>query len=218
MVAIQTLRSYGLTYEEIAAEVGCTRRQVQRACQNRQNEDYRRPGPRGALSPNQIDELENFVRSSPMGRSMSFLELSMNDAFAHWGVSEHVIRRSLRTRGYRRCVSQLKPSLGEVNRRKRLLFAQTHSNWTYEDWRKVLWTDESWVSGGRHTRTWVTRRVNVLSNSCDSILTLRLRLMKFLTRGVLHLVISEEIAGWCGAASTARTKVLFYFGNQAGAV
>jgi len=27
-----------------------------------------------------------------------------------------------------------------------------------EQWYEILWTDETWVTGGRHTRTWVTRR------------------------------------------------------------
>jgi len=25
-----------------------------------------------------------------------------------------------------------------------------------EQWYKILWTDETWITGGRHTRTWVT--------------------------------------------------------------
>ena len=27
-----------------------------------------------------------------------------------------------------------------------------------EQWYEILWTDETWVTGGRHTRTWVTHR------------------------------------------------------------
>ena len=36
-----------------------------------------------------------------------------------------------------------KPSLRSVNRAKRLKSAKEHKNWTEEDMRKVLWTDES---------------------------------------------------------------------------
>jgi len=33
-----------------------------------------------------------------------------------------------------------------------------HVDWTLDQWYKILWTDETWITGGRHTRTWVTRR------------------------------------------------------------
>ena len=28
---------------------------------------------------------------------------------------------------------------------------------TIEQWYQILWTNETWITGGRHTRTWVTR-------------------------------------------------------------
>jgi transposase len=27
-----------------------------------------------------------------------------------------------------------------------------------DQWYQILWIDETWITGGRHTRTWVTRR------------------------------------------------------------
>jgi transposase len=36
-----------------------------------------------------------------------------------------------------------KPWLSKVNQRKRLAWAKDHSTWTSDDWRKVLWSDES---------------------------------------------------------------------------
>lgn len=38
------------------------------------------------------------------------------------------------------------PLLSPANRRKRFAFAMQHRDWTVEDWKKVLWTDESAVS------------------------------------------------------------------------
>ena len=160
IIAIQTLKRYGLKQNEIAAEVGCTRRQVQSAVRPLKSIGSRPPGPKPRLSTEQIDVLEEFVRSSPEGRTMSFLELSMHNQFAHWNCSEQLIRKALKTRGYKRYVARAKPPLTAVNKAKRLTFAHAHASWTHADWRRVLWTDESWVSGGRHTRTWVTRKVD----------------------------------------------------------
>ena len=84
IIAIQTLRRHGLKQNEIAAEVGCTRRQVQNAVRPSKSIGGRPPGPKPRLSTEQINVLEEFVRSSPGERTMSFLELSMHNQFAHW--------------------------------------------------------------------------------------------------------------------------------------
>ena len=39
-------------------------------------------------------------------------------------------------------------------------WTQEHANWIQEPWNSILWTDETrtLITGGRHTRTWITRR------------------------------------------------------------
>ena len=78
ITTIQTLKRYGLKQSEIAAEVGCTRRQVQNAVRPSKSIGSRPSGPKLRLSTEQIDVPEEFVRSSPEGRTMSFLEQSMH--------------------------------------------------------------------------------------------------------------------------------------------
>jgi hypothetical protein len=41
----------------------------------------------------------------------------------------------------------------------RLEWAEQHVNWELWQWWRVLWSDETWVTGGRHHRRWVTRKV-----------------------------------------------------------
>jgi hypothetical protein len=45
--------------------------------------------------------------------------------------------------GYKSCHAAKKPWLREANRVKRLQWAQAHRNWTPDQWRSVLWSDES---------------------------------------------------------------------------
>ena len=51
-----------------------------------------------------------------------------------------------------------KPPISVTNQAIRLAWAQEHLTWNDEDWKRVLWTDETWVNPGRHTKTRVTRK------------------------------------------------------------
>jgi hypothetical protein len=59
-------------------------------------------------------------------------------------ISERTIRRILvDVGGLKSRKAAKKPFLSEKNRLKRLRWARDHINWTYDDWKKVLWSDES---------------------------------------------------------------------------
>ncbi|KAI0994009.1 hypothetical protein K3495_g14174 [Podosphaera aphanis] len=64
----------------------------------------------------------------------------------------------MKKRGYTRSIAASKSPLSPENLRKRYDFGRNHLHWEKEDWMRVLWTDESWVTDGRHTRCWITRK------------------------------------------------------------
>jgi hypothetical protein len=82
--------------------------------------------------------------------------LVVQGPFCHWGVSHKVIRRALKKRGFRRYVSLSKPPLSPANIAKRLAFAIEHLDWTKDQWKRVLYTDETWATG-YHRKYYVTR-------------------------------------------------------------
>ena len=86
---------------------------------------------------------------------MSYLALAQR--LEHWEISEYTIRYALIGRGYARYVALAKPPLSDDNKRIRLAWAEAHVSWGIEEWRVILWTDETWVTGGRHRKCWVTR-------------------------------------------------------------
>ena len=79
--------------------------------------------------------------------------------FSRTLVSVRVIEREMKKRGYTRRIAASEPPLSPENVRKRDDFVRHHLHWEKEDWMRVLWTDESWVTDGRHTRCWITRKV-----------------------------------------------------------
>ncbi|KAI0995682.1 hypothetical protein K3495_g12497 [Podosphaera aphanis] len=111
------------------------------------------------LSSEQVDEIEAFVVSSPEHRQLTCFELAYAH-FSHFGVSEKVIQGAISRRGYARRIAASKPPLSAENKKKRLEFATQHLHWNTEGRMRVLWIDETWVTGGRHSRIWITRKVS----------------------------------------------------------
>jgi transposase len=57
--------------------------------------------------------------------------------------SVHTIRRRLVEGGYPARKARKKPLLNKKQKKGRLIWAKDHRHWTVEQWRKVLWSDES---------------------------------------------------------------------------
>ena len=74
--------------------------------------------------------------------------------------SVSTVKRRLRAAGLKGRVAARKPLLRCQNKTERLSWATKHRHWTTEDWKKVLWTDESKLKiFGSSRRIFVHRRV-----------------------------------------------------------
>lgn len=156
-IEIRTLRRIEWTHQAIADHLGITIRQVEHSLSTPHVTPKKKTGRKPILSEEQINQIEIFVCSSQTGRLMSYLHLATGP-FSDYGVTEYAIRRALRVRGYSRCVARAKPPLSPENRRIREQWALEHVNWSREQWCMILWSDETWVTGGRHRKQWVTRK------------------------------------------------------------
>ena len=58
-------------------------------------------------------------------------------------ISRRTAQRRLHERNYKKCLKTRKPFVSNVNRRKRLKFAKLYRHWTVDQWKKVVWSDES---------------------------------------------------------------------------
>ncbi len=57
-------------------------------------------------------------------------------------ISERTTHRTLKQMGYSSRRPHRVPLLSAKNRKQRLQFTQVHQNWTVEDWKNVVWSDE----------------------------------------------------------------------------
>lgn len=142
---IEVLRNLGKTHREIARIVGVSKTGV-------------------VTTLKRFAETESFVDKKRSGRPKKttasderlLLRLSQRDRFKTAPdlraevnksltkpISVMTVSRILNKNGIFGRVAARKPLLRKVNMQKRLVFAKKHKDWTVEDWKSVLWTDES---------------------------------------------------------------------------
>jgi len=61
-------------------------------------------------------------------------------------ISERTVRRALHKENVHSRIPRRKPFISAINKAKRLAWAMERRHWTVEDWKKVVWTDESTFS------------------------------------------------------------------------
>jgi transposase len=154
---VQTLRNFGVSYDQIVAQLGLTYDQVGHACRAPNVTPKKRSGRPSLLNPEQIEELIAFVTSSKASRRMPYSKIPLA---LGWDCSEYAIRYALRNAGFKRYVAYRKPPITEKNRQLRLNDALERIHWPLERYHEILWTDETWVTAGTHRKVWVTRRQN----------------------------------------------------------
>lgn len=147
-----------LTKAQIAAKTGYTPKQIRNALLN-ETPQFESRGRRPFLSEDHTDTLIDYVTTSKEGRRASWQALA-RIALSFFGIliGWVAIRNAFHRRGFKRYHARLKPPISETNRKKRLAWAEEHKDWTIEQWRMILWSDETWVTGGSHRKVWVTRR------------------------------------------------------------
>ena len=75
-------------------------------------------------------------------------------------VCSQTLRNNLKKAGMRPVVKRKRPLLQKRHIRDRLDFAESHKEWTLEDWKKVLWSDETKINRlGSDGRTYVWKDV-----------------------------------------------------------
>ena len=83
-------------------------------------------------------------------------------------VSSSTVRRRLHDIGFSACIPARKPFISEKNRLKRLEFFSDFKNWGIEEWKDIIWSDESrfklYHSDGR-LKVWRQRNEKFL-NEC----------------------------------------------------
>ena len=123
-------------------------------------EDAPRSGRPKKCTPEVEEEVIKIISKNSTTRQLSTdMIASMLTPLVKGGISARSVHRILRRRGYKPCKQTSKPGLTAENKLTRLKWCLEHKDWKLEDWKKVIWSDETSVTwGGQRGRIRVWRR------------------------------------------------------------
>lgn len=144
-VKIVTLRDEGFTLREITSRTGANRRKIQRVCKKFRETGSFEDRPRTGRPPLLNERKKRTIAQILRKGEASTAESIRKEAKAHHEieVSRDTIARTLKSFGYVARIKVKKPGLTVQQKKERLTWARNHSSWTSEDWRNVVWSDET---------------------------------------------------------------------------
>jgi transposase len=143
--AIQALLEQGLSLREVASKVNVHYSTVSRIKNNIKNNGEfvkkHRHGRKRLLSEREDRIIAKIINSGEASNAVEAQDL-FNKRF-NLNLSINTIRRSLNRSGLVSRVKKKKPFLSEKHMKKRHEFAKKYQNWSVDDWRRVIFSDES---------------------------------------------------------------------------
>lgn len=142
---IEMLRNLGKTQREIARIVGCSKTGVVTTLKRfEETESYQDKKRTGRPTKTTKSDERHLVMLSLRDRFKTAPDLraDINKTLPQ-PISVSTVKSILKRNNLSGRIAVKKPLLRAANKRKRLEFAKKYKNWTVEQWKSVLWTDES---------------------------------------------------------------------------
>ena len=167
---VVTLRQQGVSYRLIAKQIKLSKSTVEDVWKRYLETGSHENRPRSGRPPASTSRQDrHLVRMSLQDRFLTAPQLRVEwKESCGVSVSKSTVNCRLVAAGLNGRISRRKPLLTQRHRRLRLEFARQYQCWTVDDWKRVLWSDESkfnlFHSDGR---TYVRRRVSEeFSDNC----------------------------------------------------
>ncbi len=108
-------------------------------------EDAPRSGRPLKQTPEVTEKIVSQVRSDRYGREKTAADLAGALSLEGIDISATIVLRILKATGFKKTKPTRKPGLTKRMKDKRLQWYLAHQDWTLEDWKRVIWSDETSV-------------------------------------------------------------------------
>jgi transposase len=103
-----------------------------------------KPGRPSKLSPRDRRSISQQITTGQLDNAVQATHYINNMVLQP--VCSQTVRNALKQDNFKAVVKAKTPLLKKAHRQRRLQFAQYHANWTVEDWKRVLWSDETKIN------------------------------------------------------------------------
>ena len=158
---IMALITEGLSHRQIAARMRVSKGAVQRTAERFKRTNAYSTLPRSGRPKCTTPQQDRFIKITSLRnrRATAGNIQALVNATGGNTISKTTVRRRLAAFGLKGRVAVSKPLLRSKNKRKRLLWAKRYKNYSIEDWKTVLFVDESkFEIYGNNRRIYVRRR------------------------------------------------------------
>lgn len=164
-----TLIETGVSQRQVGQRLGVSQSVISRLWNRYQelHSVHRRPGQGRRRSTSDVDD--RYLRLSALRHRFSTARELQNELSRATGtrISDQTVRNRLRESGLRSRRPVQVPRLTLRHKRNRMQFARAHRRWQLQNWRRVLFSDESkFTLFGNDGRARVFRRRNERFNPC----------------------------------------------------
>jgi transposase len=142
---VVVLKEQGIANKEIVAATGLSVRAIQYINKNVKQTHSFKDRPRSGRPPKLTDRNKRTIaRMVKKKETSTATAISKALKSSHQiTVSPDTVKRSLKSFGYACRIKKKKPRLTEKHKKARLAFAKKYESWTSDDWKNVIWSDES---------------------------------------------------------------------------
>jgi transposase len=155
---ILSLLDSGYSRNQISFKTGVSKSTISRLCSR--HHPYLKKAPAGRPSKLSDTNIRYALRLIGSGEAENAVQVtkSLQD-LTNQTLCAQTVRNGLKKVGMMAVVKRKRPFLTKKHVRERLDFAIAHQDWTLEDWKKVVWSDETKINClGSDGRKWVWKK------------------------------------------------------------
>jgi transposase len=156
--SVVSLLNEGYSHRQIQEKTGVGKGTVGRVSKEVQENKENNPGGRPSKLSNR--DKQSIIRQISSGKLDNAVQATqfINTIIPN-PVTPQTVRNALKEAGYYSAIKRKVPMLKRVHRQRHLKFAQYHENWTVEDWKRVLYSDETKINRiGSDGKTYVWKQ------------------------------------------------------------
>jgi len=103
--------------------------------------------------------IHHVVRLISSGKASTAVDVTKTlSSIINQPLSAQTVSNSLKKAGMKAVVRKKKPLLSHRHRKERMDFALEHQHWTVDDWKRVVWSDETKINRlGSDWRKWASK-------------------------------------------------------------